>query len=180
MIDFWQHIHSYVQAIDPYFGVVALIPILLTFWEVWFGRRRRHKKWFAEVRQASGPRPAILIVDILPGREIVAQVENHRRGTEGLQKIPDDRVFRIDAASLGVTSPELSSEVMIAFANKVHETAADIYRAGTGVIHYFHSGPLPTVAVVAAALANGPRVLMYHWRQGHYESWGPIRHPGEV
>ena len=171
-------IHKFVQVIDPYVGLLASIPIILTFYEVWFGRTRRHNKWFKQIVRAPGDRPAILIVDILVGKEIKAQVENYRGGIPALKDIPADRIFRVDAASIGVTSAELSAKDLTAFARKIGDTIADMYRAGPDVVHYFHSGPLPTVALVAASLANSFRVQMYHWRQGHYECWGPIRHPG--
>ena len=178
MSTFLQWVHSAFQFIDPYFGVLATFPIVLTFWEIWFGRRRRHKRILRDIRSNPGSRPAALIVDILPGKEIHAQVENYLQSSDQLKAIPEDRVFRITASAIGVTSSELTSENMIEFANKTRETAAEIYTAGTDVIHYFHSGPIPTVAIVGAALANGPLVRMYHWRQGQYEDWGPLRHPG--
>jgi hypothetical protein len=102
-------------------------------------------------------------------------VENFLQAAEALKDIPQERIFRFDAASIGVTSPELSAEARIDFATQMRSMSEDIYSAGTDVIHYFHSGPLPTIAVVAATLANGPLVRMYHWRQERYEDWGPIR-----
>lgn len=170
-------IHKYVQLIDPYIGLLAFVPILLTFIEVRFGRRWRHNKWFAEIVRKPGGRPAILIVDMLMGRDIRPQVEIYRRTSEALKDIPNDRIFVIDAASVGLTSAEISAHDMTAFSRKISDTIAEMYRAGPDVVHYFHSGPLPTVALVAASLANSFRVQMYHWRQG-YECWGPIRHPG--
>lgn len=177
IMEFINAIDPYVKAVDPYLGLIALIPICLTFYEVRFGRRRQHNRWFKQIIRTPGERPAILIVDILVGKEIKAQFENFRRGNEVLKNIPDDRIFRIDAASIGVTSAELSAKDMTAFARKTSDTVADMYKAGPDVVHYFHSGPLPTAALVAASLANSFRVQMYHWRQG-YENWGPIRHPG--
>lgn len=170
-------IHKYVQAVDPYIGLLAFLPIVLTFIEVRFGRRWRHNKWFKAIVKSPGTRPAILIVDILMGREIRPQVENFRQSNEALKDIPDDRIFVIDAASIGLTSAEISADDMPAFARKINDTVNEMYHAGPDVVHYFHSGPLLTVAPVAATLANSFRVQMYQWRQG-YECWGPIRHLG--
>lgn len=152
----------------------------MTFWEVWFGRRWRHELWFRQARQLVGDRPAILVVDLLPGREIITQVEGHRQQVPGLDAVQADRIFVISAESLGITGAELSPDMMTAFETKLQRTIQDMWRSGAGVIHYFHSGPFPTIAMVGAALANGPMVQTYHWRQGKYESWGPLRHAGDV
>jgi hypothetical protein len=176
---FLETVHGVITNIDPYLGILAFVPILLTFSEVWFGRRRRHQKWLQEIIKNPGGRPAILVVDILPGREIAASVEVFRQQSDALKAIPQERIFKIDAVSIAVASTELAPTDMMQFSHRTRVVASEIYKAGVDVIHYFHSGPLPTVAIVGAALANGPRVMMYHWRQGSYESWGPIKHPGD-
>jgi hypothetical protein len=165
-----------IRSVDPYIGLIALVPIALTFLEVKFGRRWRHRKWFRQIIKAPGNRPAILIVDLLPDKEIVAHVENYRRMNDDLKDIPADRIFRIDAAGVGISAPELKADDVTAFAEEMRSVVADMYMAGPDVVHYFHSGPIPTAAMVAASLANSFRVQIYHWRQGQYECWGPIRH----
>ena len=45
-------------------GLIALVPIFWTWWDVVFGRRRRQRRWFAEISRRPGERPAILIVDL--------------------------------------------------------------------------------------------------------------------
>ena len=76
-------------------GLVALVPIFWTWWDVVFGRRRRERRWFAEISRRPGERPAILIVDLLPGKDVHAAVENFRRRDAALAAIPDERICSI-------------------------------------------------------------------------------------
>jgi hypothetical protein len=70
MTSLMQTIHAVLQWIDPILGVLAFFPIYLTFHEIVYGRRRRHKRWFNAIRREPGSRPSVLIIDILPGKAI--------------------------------------------------------------------------------------------------------------
>ena len=72
-------ITNWLDPLGILLGLVALVPIFWTWWDVVFGRRRRERRRFAEISRRPGERPAILIVDLLPGKNVHATVENFRR-----------------------------------------------------------------------------------------------------
>jgi hypothetical protein len=66
-----------VQLIDSYVGLLALIPFGFTFWEVWFGRRRRH--------------PEVVRADREPTRPATRNLDcRHSRGQEDRRLVCDD------------------------------------------------------------------------------------------
>lgn len=150
-------------------GLVALVPIFWTWWDVIFGRRRRERRRFADIARRPGERPAILIVDLLPGKDVRAAVENFRRRDPALAAIPGERIVAIqhDASLTPAAMPDLHRELRAA--------AAQLLNAGADCIHYFHAGPASAAALVGAEFANGARVLVYQHEGGSYRNFGPLR-----
>jgi hypothetical protein len=134
-----------------------------------FGRRRRERRWFADIRRQPGERPAILIVDLLPGKDVRASVENFRRQQPVLMDVPDERIVivRRDAHLTPQDMPDLHRELRGA--------AARLLKTGTDRVHYFHAGPAAVAALVGAEFANGACVLVYQYGNGSYVNFGPIR-----
>lgn len=160
------------EVLDPLgivLGLLALVPLFWTWWEVVIGRRRRERRWFAEIRRQPGERPALLIVDLLPGKEIRASVENFRLGQPALVDIAEDRIgiVRRDAALRPEDMPRLQEDLRIA--------AAQLLKAGADCIHCFYAGPAVAAALVGAEFANGARVLLYHHEGSGYTNFGPLR-----
>lgn len=158
--------------LDPFgivLGLVALVPIFWTWWDVVFGRRRRERRWFAEISRRPGKRPAILIVDLLPGKDVHAAIENFRRRDPALAAIPDDRIVSIEREQplTPADLPDLHRELRAA--------AARLLRAGADCVHYFHAGPAIAAALAGAEFANGARVLLYQHEAGGYRCFGPLR-----
>ncbi len=93
----WQTISHFVMTwLDPIgvvIGLLVALPVIWTWWEVVFGEKRQRRRWFDEVRKKPGSRPAILIVDLLPGKDIVNSVERFRTSQPGLRNIPSCRIF---------------------------------------------------------------------------------------
>ena len=162
-------IGDWLDPLATVLGLLALVPIVWTWWDVAFGRRRRERRWFAEIRRSPGERPAILIVDLLPGRDVHAAVENFRRSAPELAKIPDERIAIIERQQplIPADLPNLHRELRAA--------AAHLLKAGADCIHYFHAGPAIAAALVGAEFANGARVLLYQHEGGSYRNFGPLR-----
>jgi hypothetical protein len=164
-------IAAWLDPLGVVLGLLSLVPIVWTWWDVAFGRRRRERRWFAEISRQPGERPAILIVDLLPGKDVRAAVENFRHTVPQLAAIPDERIHTIAHAQALTPAdlPELHRELRAA--------AAQLLKAGADCIHYFHAGPAIAAALVGAEFANGARVLLYQHEAGSYRCFGPLRTP---
>lgn len=162
-------IAAWLDPLGIVLGLISLVPIFWTWWDVVFGRRRRERRWFAEITRRPGERPAILIVDLLPGKDVHAAVENFRRRDDALAAIPEERMVSIvrERSLTPADLPELHRELRAA--------AAQLLKAGTDCIHYFHAGPAIAAALVGAEFANGARVLLYQHEGGSYRCFGPLR-----
>ena len=162
-------IGDWVDPVGVVLGLIALVPIFWTWWDVVFGRRRRERRWFAEISRRPGERPAVLIVDLLPGKDVHATVENFRRRDATLAAIPVERIVSIvrEQPLRPADLPELHRELRVA--------AAQLLVAGTDRIHYFHAGPAIAAALVGAEFANGALVLLYQHEAGTYRCFGPLR-----
>jgi hypothetical protein len=153
-------------------GLVTAIPIFWTWWQVVFGERRRLRRWHREAREHMGLRPAILIVDLLPGKNITAQAQHFIAQHEALKTIPQDRHF-----ILGRDQP-LTPDAMPDFLTALRDVAARISHAGCDTIHCFYAGPVVAAACVGAEFANGARLHLYQHQNGAYLDFGPLRPPG--
>ncbi|MFN3752398.1 MAG: SAVED domain-containing protein [Thiobacillus sp.] len=149
-------------------GLIIAIPVFWTWWQVVFGEYRQRRRWLAEISQHPGERPGILIIDLLPGKDIGASVRHHLSSDDGLKAVPEERIASIarDAA--------LKPEDIIAYADELRRAARRLLDAGCDVIHLFYGGPAVGAAIVGAELSNGPRVVLYHHEQGRYIRFGPL------
>lgn len=150
-------------------GLVLAIPVFWTWIDVVFGERRRRRRRFEEARTQPGQHPAILILDLLPEKEIRLAVEHYRCSIEVLKAIPEERIIRVtrDHWLKVENMPDLAREIRIA--------AARLVAMGTDTVHYFHAGPAVLAAIVGAELANAHRVLLYQYSPDGYRNFGPLR-----
>lgn len=162
-------ITNWLDPLGIVLGLLSLVPIVWTWWDVTFGRRRRERRWFAEISRRPGERPAILIVDLLPGKNVHATVENFRRRDDALAAIPGERIVSL------VREQTLTPADLLDLHRELRATAAQLLNAGTDCIHYFHAGPAIAAALVGAEFANGARVLLYQHEGGCYRNFGPLR-----
>ncbi len=162
-------ITDWLDPVGIVLGLIALVPIFWTWWDVVVGRRRRERRWFDGIRRQPGERPAILMVDLLPGKDVRASVENFRRRDDVLAAIPDERMVSIvrEQPLTPADMPELHRELRAA--------AAHLLKAGADCIHYFHAGPAIAAALVGGEFANGARVMLYQHDGGSYCNLGPLR-----
>ncbi len=158
---------TYLDPIGVVMGIVVAFPVFRTWALV--GREYRHRRrWFREVRKKPGRRPAILIVDLLPAREVRQQVENWRRGHRALADIPDDRIFELRRDGW------LQSEDLPSLHEDIGRQLGRVASAGCDTLHLFYAGPVAPALVLGARLANGPRVLLYQHHAGEYMPFGPL------
>ncbi|BCX88950.1 hypothetical protein MIN45_P1320 [Methylomarinovum tepidoasis] len=160
---------TWLDPVGVVLGLIATLPVFWTWYEVVFGERRRRKRWFDEVRRQPGRRPAILVLDLLPGKEIRTQVEHFRAHSDALKDIPEERVFVIsrEKALTPAEVPALQDEIRC--------TARRILASGADRVHYFHAGPAFAAALVGAEFANAAPLLLYHYQGGAYRNFGPLR-----
>jgi len=163
-------IGSWLDPIGTVLGLIALVPIFWTWFDVVWGRRRRQRRWLWEARRDPGARPAILVVDLLPRKDVSAQVEHFVANNESLREIPRDRHFHLNRQE------HLTPDAMTDFVSELRQKAADIARAGCDTVHLFYAGPIGGAAIVGAEFANGARCLLYQYQNGRYENFGPLRH----
>lgn len=163
-------IHKVLDPIGIVVGLLIAIPVFLTWYEVTLGRKRRRRRWFQEAQEDKGQRPAILIVDLLPGKEIEASVERYRRNDAGLAGVPGDRVFRVSRtnAIMPDDMPDLAADI--------RNRAADILRSGADSVHVFYAGPVVPAMLIGAELANTRRIILYQHSPAGYENWGPLKY----
>lgn len=165
-------INNVLGPVSIIIGIITIIPVLLTWWEVTFGRRRRHSLWFREVRNVPGERPGLFIVDLLEKGNIANDVEHYRQQHEQLKGISADRIFKVNRKK------ELFPNDMPEIARELRQVTENIIEAGVDTLHLFYAGPVTPMALVGAEFANVRRVFLYQRNRetGMYENWGPLRH----
>jgi hypothetical protein len=151
-------------------GILTVIPVLLTYYELTMGRRRRHQRWFQEARHETGSRAAILEVDLLSDRDTGVAVKRFATQDAELGSIPDERYFRLHRKD------RLCPEDMPGFVRELREQLAEIGLAGCDTVHLFYAGPAVAAATVGAELSNQFRVLVYQHQHSEYINFGPLRH----
>lgn len=160
-----------IDRIGIVIGLLLAIPVFWTWYAVTLGARRRQRRVLAEIRRSPGKRPAVLIVDLLVGKDVRAAVELFLVAQPGLAEIPPGRRVFVQRDRL------LSPDEMPAFLREVRAVAARLIADGVDTIHYFHAGPAIAAAVVGAEFANSARVLLYQHTDGAYLNFGPLRLP---
>ncbi len=149
-------------------GLVIAVPVFWTWWQIVFGEHRRRREWLVEITRQPGARPGVLIVDLLPGRNIAASVQRHLANDPALKSIPEDRIVIVQREEA------LQPKGIEGLARELRTAARHLYDAGCDVIHLFHGGPDVSALIAGAELSNGPRALLYHFEQGRYVPFGPL------
>ncbi len=160
---------TWLDPVGVVIGLLIAVPVLWTWYEIVVGKRRRERRWYREAGRRPGQRPAILIVDLLTGKNIRTSVEHFRQGHEALRQIPADRIVSVNHDS------RIAPDDMPELARKIRRAAADLLAAGADTIHLFYAGPTIVAAVAGAELANTARVIVYQHEPGEYRNFGPLR-----
>jgi hypothetical protein len=160
---------KWLDPVGVVIGLLIAIPVFWTWYEIIFGYRRRQRKWRREASQQNGVRPAILIVDLLTGKDIRTSIEHARQQHEALRDIPGDRIIYIDIQE------RIGIDNMPTLANKLRRACADLIAMGADTIYLFYAGPTGVATIVGAELANTARVLVYQHEKGGYTNIGPLQ-----
>lgn len=164
----------YLDPISIWIGLIVSVPIFWTWYDIVWGGRKRHQTWFEQARSTPGKLPAALIVDLLAGRDIVAQVRHFMAGQEGLRDIPDERIVRV------TRDCDLTPQDMPQLARDIQDAIAKVSRLGADELNVFFAGPTSASAILGAELANvaGKVLLFQNDRTSNtYVNFGPLRHP---
>lgn len=165
-------LQEFVNDFSAWVGLLLTIPVGLTYWELRWGKSRRHHGWLDQVRNSTGNRPAILLVDLLPGKDVKVAVERYRANNAVLKDIPDERFFVV------CRQEHLKPDDTIGLVKEIQDVASEILKSGADIIHYFYAGPVFASAMVGAEFSNAScQVLLYQNDQGNYINFGPLRHP---
>ena len=88
-------LNNWIEPISAIIGIITFVPILMTLYEVKFGRKYKYAGWFNQVKNSTGSRPAIFIIDLKPNADIRTQVQKAIEADEKLKSIPNDRIFQV-------------------------------------------------------------------------------------
>lgn len=165
---------DFLDPIGVWVGLIAAIPIGWTWWEIIIGRKRRHKIWLEAASSTQAKIPAVLIVDLLAGKNVEAPVKRFLSGIDQLKNLPKARFIKINREK------HLAPGDMPELARDIQDAVSTVLRLGADELHVFLAGPGVASAMVGAELANiGCRVLLYQNdpASNTYVNFGPARHP---
>lgn len=162
-------IMTYLDPVGVVVGILIAIPVFWTWYEVTLGQRRERRRLYRELRTDPGQRPGILILDLLPGKDVLPAVEHFRQTDEVLRAIPPERLFVL------ARHRALNPQDMAVLQDDLRRLAARAVAQGVDVLHYFHAGPAVAAALVGAELGNGCRVILYQHHHGNYVNFGPLK-----
>ncbi|WP_126443798.1 hypothetical protein [Sulfuricystis multivorans] len=168
-------IENVLNPISIVLGLIALVPIFWTWYDLIFGRRRRQARWLDRARNAKGRITAVLIVDLIPGRDIRAAVERFLNQPDGPGSVPSEQIVRV------FREREIKAEEMPALAHEIQDKVGEIIAMGADELLVFLACPVVVGAMVGAELGNlSCRIKMFQNDRGNggtYVNFGPLRHP---
>lgn len=161
---------SYLDPIGIWIGLILAIPVFST-WLMLLKERRQKKKTWEQAKKSRGNNPAVLIVDILPGKNISANIKQYLNSNNDLKEIADKRII-----TLSWNKP-LKPEDMSDFALELRKKISEIYNTGADRIHLFFGGPYSAATIVGSELANNMPTILYQYDivEGEYKSFGPLK-----
>ncbi len=154
--------------------MATAVPIFWTWLDIVWGRKKRQRDYLKRAASQVGNRPGILVVDLLPSRNIEQAIDRFRQSNEQLKAIPKELVFKIDY------SRPMSAKTMPDLANDLRKISGEALNHGVDVLHVFYAGPAIAAALVGAEFSNTCRVMLYHHNtndsENAYENWGLLKH----
>lgn len=155
-------------------GVALVMALLLFIFRKGLKNELAHERWFRRMRNITGRAPAILIVDLLPGRNIAVGAEFFAHENKILSYIPEDRYFHLRWNEDESITPESMSLLAV----RLRQLHDQLIEAKVDVLYLFYGGPAIVSAMIGAEFANSSfTVILYHHAQGFYINLGPLKHP---
>ena len=170
LIVFNEFIQKYLNPIAVVVSLIASIPLWWTWYEVIFGRKKRHKLYVRNAINQKGVKPALLVVDLNSKMPILDQVESLRLTDSTLKEIPKQRVFNIQRMKW------LDHNDIPAIVMELRENMGKIAKSGADLVYLIYSGPVIPAAIIGAELANSFKVRLLQHQEGQYVNWGPLKH----
>lgn len=153
-----------LDAIDVVLGLLIAIPVLWTCWSLVFGRQRSAQRQYrALLQDPSGLRHGVLIVNLLPDKDVAGALQTHRTSEPTLLQIPDSSVLSLHRAQVPRSDQDHD------YAIEVRRLIAELIAKCVGTIHLYFAGPRMSPALHDAILATGVRVFVYHYRRGSHQ-----------
>ena len=155
-------------------GLLVAIPVFWTWYDVVWGRRRKHGVWLKKAAANSGRLPAVLIVDMLAGRDMGAAVRHFMAADDALKAIPAERIITVSRDC------DLKPDDMPALAREIQDAVGTVSRHGADELYVFLGSPGCVSAMVGAELSNvSCKVLLFQNDRASktYVNFGPLRHP---
>ncbi len=162
-------VFTYIGPVSTLTGMTLTVPTFGTWWSVTLGRRRRLARMHSAERANPGERPAVLIVGLLPGRDIGPSVHGFLARNPVLATIAPERVEHVR------WNDAIVPDHVAAVQDLVHRAVARLLLSGADTLHVFYAGPVATAGMLGAELANTRRVLMYQQQGGGYVCFGNLR-----
>jgi len=154
-------------------GFAILLALLLFMFRGAMHNELSHERWFRGMRNITGRAPAILIMDLLPGKNIGVGVESFAQENHTLAAVDKDRYFYLRWNE----GESITPESMRLLATKLRQLHDQIIEAKVDVLYFFYGGPAIVSTMVGAEFANsGFQVILYHHMQGQYINLGPMKH----
>lgn len=154
-------------------GIALLLLLLMFLLRGAMHNELSHERWFRGMRNITGRAPALLIVDLLPGKNIGVGVESFAKDNITLSSIDKDRYFYLRWNE----GESITPDSMTLLATKLRQLHDQIIEAKVDVLYFFYGGPAIVSTMVGAEFANSSfQVILYHHMQGEYINLGPMRH----
>ncbi len=171
-ISFAQFTNDYIGPIESNLSIIEIVFVILIFFKISVGQKRRQRKVTNELRNQQGNRPAILVLDLNPRKNIRNDVERCRQLDPELAKISDNLVKEI------TWSREITPDDTVEIVKQLRQANSEFALEAVDQINFFFSGPSPVAALVGAEFVNSCPVRLYHYdaSRSTYMNWGPIRH----
>lgn len=159
-------ITEYLDGIGIILGIISAIPIFWTWYSITIGQKRKERQWTKNaIENIHGKIQCVLIIDLLPNKDIKTPVCRYLKQNEYLKDIPDELILQINHETL--TTPENLTEL----AKELQQVHRDLQKLGADSIHLFFAGPAVAATLVGAEFGNSIPVYLYH-HDTSYKNFG--------
>ncbi len=161
---------TYLDPVGIWISLLLAIPVIWT-WIILLGEKRQKKKIWKEARKTTGNLPAVLIIDMLPDKDISSNIRQYLNTEKSFKKLPEERIISL------CWDKSLVPEDMPEFATKLRKKIGEIYQTGADRIHLFFAGPAVAATVIGSELSNNIPTTLYQFdvTKGSYINFGPLK-----
>jgi hypothetical protein len=159
-------ITKYFDGIAIILGIISAVPIFWTWYSLTLGQKRKERQWTKNaIQNIHGKIQCVLIIDLLPNKDIKTPVLRYLKQNEQLKDIPDELVLHINHESS--TTPEN----LTLFAKELQSIHKSLQQLGADSIHLFFAGPGIAATLIGTEFGNSISVYLYH-HDKTYENFG--------